>query len=615
MASTRRGRAVCAALVAAAVLSTAAQLYFVWQRGVATLSHHAPGHPAAGTAARDGGGAPAGASTASAAAREPASPTAFASPSPEPAARGRADPAAAELPPSPPADELRAVRARAHAALASPNCTVDGAERALAARCPHRPSLGALCEMRSRLVPFCEGASSGSCMANAERDGVLCDLRRVYIARRGAQRGYSKRAGGGDGGKLDRPHHVRPAPGALRMHCDARFTPPLAAATAGGARYRDSSWDADLWLGGGALAATAPANAWPASAAGSCAPGTTLGVLRYSAPNFYHNFEALLAALESLFLAGVPPGAGVRVLFLDNYRRTQPLTMQFEPLWAGLLSDGPARHFWAEGQRTPGADAGGEDGECFERLLLPFSQRASHTALRQSVLRQPGPHCLRPNPLLLHVLRHARAALAPRAALLAEPDPSGAPPSRQPPLRVVLSARRHLAVGGDSKTISRQLGNEDEVVAALRDMAAELGARRGVAARVERHDFAALTLAQQLELDARTHVLVGNHGAGLTHCAFLPPRASCVEISSGCDKPAAVSASVAFMYSNLARWTGHGYACFYAPHAREVDGRRVDARALAAVVRAELEKQLMTRPPRGPGQGRSAGGDDDDATA
>lgn len=64
-------------------------------------------------------------------------------------------------------------------------------------------------------------------------------------------------------------------------------------------------------------------------------------------------------------------------------------------------------------------------------------------------------------------------------------------------------------------------------------------------------DFAALPFAEQLRVIQTTDVLVGVHGAGLTHALFLPPGASVVEI-----QPRRLNYKG---FRNLAKMRGHRY--------------------------------------------------------
>ncbi|KAF9636101.1 hypothetical protein BFW01_g6996 [Lasiodiplodia theobromae] len=69
--------------------------------------------------------------------------------------------------------------------------------------------------------------------------------------------------------------------------------------------------------------------------------------------------------------------------------------------------------------------------------------------------------------------------------------------------------------------------------------------------RVQAIDFAALPFAEQLRIIRTTDVLVGVHGAGLTHALFLPEGASVVEI-----QPRRLNYKG---FRNLAKMRGHRY--------------------------------------------------------
>ncbi|KAK0642816.1 EGF domain-specific O-linked N-acetylglucosamine transferase [Lasiodiplodia hormozganensis] len=69
--------------------------------------------------------------------------------------------------------------------------------------------------------------------------------------------------------------------------------------------------------------------------------------------------------------------------------------------------------------------------------------------------------------------------------------------------------------------------------------------------RVQAIDFAALPFAEQIRIIQTTDVLVGVHGAGLTHALFLPEGASVVEI-----QPRRLNYKG---FRNLAKMRGHRY--------------------------------------------------------
>ncbi|CAG8044581.1 unnamed protein product [Penicillium salamii] len=68
---------------------------------------------------------------------------------------------------------------------------------------------------------------------------------------------------------------------------------------------------------------------------------------------------------------------------------------------------------------------------------------------------------------------------------------------------------------------------------------------------IQEFDFATISFEDQLEIVQKTNILVGVHGAGLTHAMFLPPRSTVVEIiPDKVDNRA---------YENLASLMGHSY--------------------------------------------------------
>lgn len=68
---------------------------------------------------------------------------------------------------------------------------------------------------------------------------------------------------------------------------------------------------------------------------------------------------------------------------------------------------------------------------------------------------------------------------------------------------------------------------------------------------IQEVDFAAISFKEQLDILQQTDILVGVHGAGLTHAMFLPPRSTVVEIF-----PAQVDFRV---FENLASLLDHSY--------------------------------------------------------
>lgn len=82
-------------------------------------------------------------------------------------------------------------------------------------------------------------------------------------------------------------------------------------------------------------------------------------------------------------------------------------------------------------------------------------------------------------------------------------------------------------------------------------------------------DFATLSFVDQLRITRRTDVLIGVHGAGLTHAMFLPARSALVEIMPHDFHHQG--------FRNLAKMLGHHYFRVHAPP-REHDGHPAPAR-------------------------------------
>jgi hypothetical protein len=74
---------------------------------------------------------------------------------------------------------------------------------------------------------------------------------------------------------------------------------------------------------------------------------------------------------------------------------------------------------------------------------------------------------------------------------------------------------------------------------------------------VQAVDFASIPLKQQIQVAQQTDILVGVHGAGLTHGMFLPPRPAIVEILPGELQHKG--------FRNLAGLLGHSYCSVHGP--------------------------------------------------
>mmetsp|Transcript_23006 Transcript_23006/g.54506 ORF Transcript_23006/g.54506 Transcript_23006/m.54506 type:complete len:539 (-) Transcript_23006:1011-2627(-) len=272
-----------------------------------------------------------------------------------------------------------AARQAAWGALGS-SCDAVAA-RPAASRCNHE-QFADVCERRAKgLRTFCEGHSSGACIAAPRGDGVLCDLRHVHIARLGATRNW---VGEGASVRRQTSYQLLPAPGAVRLQCDSKFWPPAGMFLPKN-RAQVSSWGFDHWLIKGAVVnASKPlARASGGEVDGACVPGVSVFVQRYTGLNFWHTMESVFALIESLFLLGIRPSEA-RAVFFDGWALTRPASRGLEAVWASVLTAAPPMHFWGESRDLPGGEGLlATGGGCFERLAVPYSQRASHTALRR----------------------------------------------------------------------------------------------------------------------------------------------------------------------------------------------------------------------------------------
>jgi len=97
--------------------------------------------------------------------------------------------------------------------------------------------------------------------------------------------------------------------------------------------------------------------------------------------------------------------------------------------------------------------------------------------------------------------------------------------------------------GKSLRKTGRKLSNSKELVDALNQL------ENVEVAAIYLED---LTMKEQVELIAKTDVLIGVHGAGLTYAMLLPPRAVVIELVPGShyNQP---------HFSSMARWSGHQY--------------------------------------------------------
>lgn len=138
------------------------------------------------------------------------------------------------------------------------------------------------------------------------------------------------------------------------------------------------------------------------------------------------------------------------------------------------------------------------------------------------------------------------------------PPPVFAP---EDPVRITLITRRPYPERGP--VLHRQFRSEEALAAALSSIP-------GVVVQVV--DLAELTVEEQVQVAARTEILIGAHGAGLAHCFAMAEHGALVEIVA---EPAAATFH---LYGNIAVWTGRLFTRVEAPERLGWRGSWLDPR-------------------------------------
>jgi protein O-GlcNAc transferase len=117
-----------------------------------------------------------------------------------------------------------------------------------------------------------------------------------------------------------------------------------------------------------------------------------------------------------------------------------------------------------------------------------------------------------------------------------------------------LAADRPLVLTFIDRKEKRLLVNKEEYISILKS--------KFPAVKIELVDFAAFSFTEQLKIVRRTDILVGVHGAGLTHGMFMPPGSTMVEIL-----PSGVAHKG---FRNMAKLLGHNH---FSSHATDRPGQ------------------------------------------
>jgi hypothetical protein len=257
---------------------------------------------------------------------------------------------------------------------------------------------------------------------------------------------------------------------------------------------------------------------WARATSDECAHvvrGTTLAVTRYEYANLYHGMTDFVNAYLAAEILELDPRE-TTVLIMDGHPWSP-----MDELWGRVLapSRGMVRVASLRGL------------VCFERLVFV------NTGYQSPLATQWGT----PNACFDAPLVRAFASRVLASFGLLEPPPE--PPKR--PTITFIFRRDYVAhpreKGGGVRR--HKIDNENELL--------EL-ARSGDDVEVRAIDMAALPFDEQLRAIRGTNVLVGMHGAGLTHTLFLPREAVLLEMFP-------IHAHHKKHFRNIARWMGHPY--------------------------------------------------------
>lgn len=223
--------------------------------------------------------------------------------------------------------------------------------------------------------------------------------------------------------------------------------------------------------------------------------------------NLWHTLMEVMAYYVTMDVMRVedpsrPPNDPLH-LSADDLARTQIILLDdmelgpFADLWS-MFSKYPVvklSDYKKSGLRAPNID-------CYDRVIIPmpggsfpvwqgdWKPHSCHDSAVLAVMRD-------------RILDHFKIPLAPTAESTAE---------------------KEITVTFIDRQGNRVLRNQKSLIDRLRKDYPTI--------KIQAIDFASLTFKQQIELVRTTNILVGTHGAGLTHLLFLPERSNVVEIQA-----------------------------------------------------------------------------------
>mmetsp|Transcript_6192 Transcript_6192/g.15282 ORF Transcript_6192/g.15282 Transcript_6192/m.15282 type:complete len:221 (-) Transcript_6192:78-740(-) len=106
---------------------------------------------------------------------------------------------------------------------------------------------------------------------------------------------------------------------------------------------------------------------------------------------------------------------------------------------------------------------------------------------------------------------------------------------------------------------NRKISNEAQLAAKVSE---------AFMARGELIEFGDFSCAEQLAQIRKSRVLVGPHGAGLTHLVWLPQDSAVIEVH---PRLSVGQQAIMYVYRNLAKWAGVNYLMLRNTHANKED--------------------------------------------
>jgi protein O-GlcNAc transferase len=237
-------------------------------------------------------------------------------------------------------------------------------------------------------------------------------------------------------------------------------------------------------------------------------------LMRYEAWNMYHQLGEWINTFTALEVVD-KLDKNTQVLLLDMHDTTEPFT----DLLKAFSPDHPL---------VLGKELAGKGKVCFRDAIVPWEGYG--TFIHNNVWRASrGEPCFHSD-----ILEGFSHFILNKLGILQRGIPD------EP--RITLISRKDYM----GRSIDRKIDNEDQLVTAIK----EVSNRRATFKSVQ---LETMTFKEQVELMySQTNILIGVHGAGLSHTIFLPPEAILIELLP--------DHSSSFTYfRNLAKQSNHIY--------------------------------------------------------